>query len=171
MAGRRWRTSHLLSGVTLVAVVASVGVVALGVAEAGAASQSFTASGSGFEYQVPAGVTSIDVTVFGANGGHIGVASGGTGGRISATLPVTACEVLVVDVGGIGATGGTAADGAGGVHGGGSGGTSTGLIIGQGAGGGGESDVVRNGTPLLVAGGGGGGRRWWPRRPGGSSWW
>jgi hypothetical protein len=109
-------------------------------------SQTFAFTGGAQAFTVPAGVTSITIEAFGAQGGtgltnpNTGGAAG-LGGSVRATLTVTPGTVYQVNVGGRGA------DGAFGVSGG--------------AGGGGASDVRTGGNTLndrvLVAGGGGGG--------------
>jgi hypothetical protein len=113
-------------------------------------------------YDVPAGVTQLQVDMFGAQGGIYDVsncATGGFGGRTQATIAVTAGETLVVHVGGAGATyDGTWPDsGAGGYNGGGDGRVDS--VAGS-RGGGGASDVRRApyglDNRLVVAGGGGG---------------
>jgi hypothetical protein len=125
--------------------------------EVGAApqTQSWTTPGTS-TWVVPAGVTEIDVVVAGAAGGDQQTL-GGQGGRVSATVPVTAGETLTVTVGGRGEDGVGATPGAGGTGGGGAGGSSPGR---SGAGGGGASDIRQGGSTLtdrvVVAGGGGG---------------
>lgn len=96
-----------------------------------------------FSYEVPSGVTSVTVKVWGAGGGagagnnESGTGGdGGGGGYAKSVLTVTPSETLTVRVG----TGGT---GAGGSRRGGSGG--------------GYSAVLRSATFLVQAGGGGGG--------------
>jgi Glycine rich protein len=110
-------------------------------------------------YTVPAGVKSLTVTAVGAAGGNCTPAHGGSGATITATVPVTPGEALVVGVAGPGgACNGTAP---GGFGGGGAGGPDS-TSGGPGAGGGGAS-VVAPGTSspelaqaLVVAAGGGG---------------
>jgi hypothetical protein len=107
-------------------------------------------------WQVPAGVTAIDVTVSGAQGGPLAgtavLGSGGKGATVTAHLPVTPGETLDIQVGGSGGLS------AGGFGGGGDGGTNSTNALLSGGGGGGASSIVRvsTGTPLVVAGGGGG---------------
>jgi hypothetical protein len=113
-------------------------------------------------FTVPAGVSSITVTAYGAQGGAGYVAGGGPGGGAQAAFTVSPGDPVEVLVGGQG--GGWSGNGgnAGGFNGGGAGGSGFG-----GAGGGGASDV-RLGTcastlncqlddRALVGGGGGGG--------------
>lgn len=89
-------------------------------------------------WTAPAGVSSVDVTLYGANGGFSG-AAGGLGAEVTGTVAVTGGSTsLALTVGG--------SDG---YNGGGSGGDG-------GAKGGGATDLSLGGTLLLVAGGGGG---------------
>ena len=101
----------------------------------------FSATGSRENWNVPAGIVSIDVVLTGAAGGtgtSPSNSAGGKGAQISATNSVTPGETLITLAGGIGVS----ATGNGG------------------AGGGGGSFLVRNSntTALVVAGGGGGGQ-------------
>lgn len=118
-------------------------------------------------FTVPAGVTQLVVTAVGGGGGNGNGASGGTGGGLSAQVPVTPGQSLVVMVGGLGSSesgSNGAAGGTGHLLDGGSGGAGD---IGAGGGGGGGSAsyvAVSNlsnppllGQFLVVAGGGGGG--------------
>lgn len=121
---------------------------------------SYTGVAQGFT--VPAGVGSVTVAAFGAQGGHANLSDGGLGGEATATLSVNAGDVLEVLVGG---QGGIYTRGDGGFNGGGVGGAAgTG---GVGGGGGGGASDVRAGScagalscdlsaRVLVAGGGGG---------------
>ena len=116
----------------------------------------FNATGAVQTWTVPAGVSSITVDVFGAQGGNGYFGSGGLGGRVTGTKSVTAGQVLSIFVGGLGnnynyQTGG----GVGGFNGGGGG------YYYYGGTGGGASDIRIGGVALtdrfVVAGGGGGG--------------
>ena len=107
-------------------------------------SQVFTFTGASQTFVVPAGVTQITVDANGARGG--GFAFVAPGGRVVATIPVTAGETLIVNVGGEGGVNGQP-----GFNGGGQGGAGV-----NGAGGGGASDVRRGSTRVVVAGAGGG---------------
>lgn len=145
--------------------VAAVVVAVLGLpgAALAASAQTFVYTGSEQTYTVPAGVTEVNITAVGAQGGGgCMTVRGGRGGQISADFAVTPGENLYVEVGGRGGLvpgicqyGGTTA----GRNGGGTGGP-----IG-GGGGGGASDVrtlplAGSGTlssRMIVAGGGGGG--------------
>lgn len=130
-----------------------------------------------FTFVVPAGVTSLNLVAFGAQGGQGGTSpqggtgpAGGLGAEESATISVTPGQVLTVTVGGRGQVGSNSdgltpgLGGAGGSFGGGgnggAGGINTTLVLGASAGaggGGGQSSVFNSGTPLVIAGGGGGG--------------
>jgi hypothetical protein len=107
----------------------------------------YSTVGTGQSFTVPAGLSSLSVTLYGGRGGdnQSGVL-GGDGALVTAALSVTHGEVLGIDAGGAGHS--ELAGGAGGVNGGGSG-THSG-------GGGGSTDITSAGTLLLVAGGGGG---------------
>jgi hypothetical protein len=124
------------------------------------AQTTFTYTGAAQTYTVPAGVTSIQVECYGAQGGgDMGASAGGNGGYVSADLIVTPGQVLNVFVGGQGAlaTSNTVYT-PGGYNGGGNGIGNTSNYSGSG---GGASDVRIGGTALtdryVVAGGGGGG--------------
>lgn len=113
-------------------------------------------SGDAESFTVPAGVTSVRVTLNGAGGGSAGGEAISQGGQTTGTVAVVPGEVLAVTVGRFGDYGGTPAYGGGGSGGGcfGSG------LCGQGGGGltglwAGNSPFDR-GNALLIAGGGGG---------------
>ncbi|MFD1512468.1 glycine-rich protein [Halomarina rubra] len=111
-----------------------------------------------YTWQVPSGVESVEVDLYGAQGGK---SSGGLGGHVAGTLPVTPGETLTIRVGGQGATK------SGGYNGGGNGGEGHGSP--DGAGGGGASDIRQGGTALadrVVVAGGGGGRTYYSRNGG-----
>ncbi|MFD5483162.1 hypothetical protein [Streptomyces hawaiiensis] len=93
-------------------------------------------------FDVPAGVTSLDVRAWGEGGAGNSMASGGAGGFVAGTLKVTPGEALSVAVAGLNA--GDALGGKGGS---------------SGADRGGNSSAIRTsgGSALVVAGGGGGG--------------
>lgn len=115
-------------------------------------SQTFSYTGAAETFTVPAGVTSVNVEAYGAEGGVSYVSQpGGKGGRVQVTLPVTSGEALTVAVGGMGGTFASLTPGLPGFNGGGAGGGF------MGGGGGGASHVRRFLSPLVVAGGGGGG--------------
>ena len=119
--------------------------------------QTFNFTGAAQTFTVPAGVTQLTITAFGAQGGAGagGGLAGGLGGSASARITVTPGEVLTINVGGAGTSG--AGGGAGGFNGGGNAGAAIGN---QAGGGGGASDVRQGGVALanrvVVAGGGGG---------------
>jgi Bacterial Ig-like domain (group 3)/Glycine rich protein len=153
--------------------VAALGLAALPSASAAPASScssgtctvSFAVTGAPETWTVPAGVTTLNVTLAGASGGVGAILGhlGGTGGEATATVTVTPGEVLGVVVGDIG-TNGRALDSDESVFspgGYGGGGTGTPGEVTSGAGGGGGTFLARldgaQTTFLLVAGGGGGG--------------
>jgi hypothetical protein len=111
-------------------------------------SQTFYYTGAKQSFNVPSGVTSINVVADGAAGASYLPQKVALGGRTQATIPVTPDETLYVFVGGQGSTE------SGGFNGGG------GVPSGGGYGGGGASDVREVGHGLgdriLVAGAGGG---------------
>jgi len=115
-------------------------------------SKTFNFTGATETWVVPAGVTSINVTMSGAQGGSNSHSSGGEGGTVSAVLSVTPGETLHFNVGG------TTTTGTPGFNGGGNGGTNSSTWAARG--GGGASDIRSGGSALtnrvLVAGGGGG---------------
>jgi len=126
-------------------------------------SRTFTYTGNSQIFVVPPGVTSLNVEVSGAAGGHAssydGYAYGypGFGGMVEATIPVTPGQSLIITVGGAGQDATATTSGAGGFNGGASGGSYENTYLG--GGGGGASDI-RNapGTlaqRLVVAGAGG----------------
>ncbi|MFI5286360.1 MAG: IPT/TIG domain-containing protein [Candidatus Dormibacteria bacterium] len=125
--------------------------------------KTFTYTGSEQSWVVPAGVVDIDVAAVGGLGGascgggtcSYGLAPGGHGASVIATIPVTPGQTLYIEVGGNGNAGGT-------FNGGGSAGDFGGSFLG--GNGGGATDLrsvamASSGTlasRLLVAGGGGG---------------
>lgn len=121
-------------------------------------------NGSVQTWTVPACVTSITVTLNGAQGGQGGTGStyysvGGLGGKVVGTYNTTGGTVLNIYVGGRGQNQQSSTYGLGGYNGGGYGGYDGGSFIG--GGGGGATDIRVGGTALAnriaVAGGGGGG--------------
>ena len=122
-------------------------------------------------FTVPAGVTSIQLTVIGGGGGGGGADSspgsaGRAGARVSGTLAVSPGQILTISVGSGGGGGtsdqGSAPGGVGGTNNlGYSGGSGSAAgptpISGGGGGGGAASAVLVNGSPTVVAAGGGGG--------------
>ena len=109
-------------------------------------------------FTVPAGVTSLVATLYGAQGGGYGATANGGGGMIKARFPVTPGEVLQVQVGGGGRK---RVDFNPGSNGWPDGGEGAGDPAGTSAGGGGGSSDIRR-SPyattdrIVVAGGGGG---------------
>ncbi len=120
------------------------------------AGRDFLYSGSAQSFVVPAGVTSISLTMKGGSGGnsvHVGgtYSIGGAGGGVSAVIPVTPGSTLTVRTGAAGAACNPyGAFGSGGWPNGGNGNQ-------YGGGGGGSSSVWLGSTVLAEAGGGGGG--------------
>ncbi|MBK9300735.1 MAG: T9SS type A sorting domain-containing protein [Bacteroidetes bacterium] len=134
-------------------------------------SQTFSYTGSMQTFTVPAGITSVNIDAFGAQGGGSEACAppnqedGGLGGFASGTLSVIPGQVLNIFVGqkptmvpGIGQPGGYNGGGASGQYGG---------------AGGGASDVRVGGTALgdrvIVAGGGGGGNTGCPEHGAGGN--
>jgi hypothetical protein len=98
-------------------------------------------------FQIPSGVTSLQVDVVGASGaGFFPTQPPGARGRVQATIPVITGEILTIVVGGIGGL----SAGVGGFNGGGGAGLS------NGAGGNGGGLVGASGTGTCGGGGGGG---------------
>jgi len=118
--------------------------------------QTFSYTGAMQTFVVPAGVTSVNIDAFGAQGATANIGgTGGLGARAQGTLSVTPGQTLNIFVGGQN-----------GYNGGGTGGQNGNSVFGGpngglGANGGGASDVRVGGTALLnraiTAGGGGGG--------------
>ncbi|MEK7068925.1 MAG: glycine-rich protein, partial [Patescibacteria group bacterium] len=130
-----------------------------------AGTRTFNHTGGDQTFIVPAGVTSINVALWGANGGsRIGAGSGlessdgGIGGYTTGALSVTPGQVLGIVVGGSG-TGSAINIYTLGVKPGGYGGGGNGF---GGAGGGGRSAVRISNEDIMTAGGGGGADAdWW----------
>ncbi len=119
-----------------------------------AGTQTLSYTGAVQTFTVPYGVTSITLTVDGAQGASNagGDVAGGKGGSSTGTLAVTAGQVLDVYVGGAGS--GTT----GGFNGGGAGGTGSGTSSAGGGGGASDVRIAPYGAAdrIIVAGGGGG---------------
>jgi hypothetical protein len=142
--GSTYTTTSLAAGTTIYATQATINQ----------GSQTFNYTGSQQSWTVPAGVTSINVDVQGAQGGQTSYGTAGRGGRTQATIPVTPGSTLYINVGGQGnySTGGW--NGGGSPYG-------CNCV----GGGGGASDIRIGGNALanraIVAGGGGGGGYYW----------
>lgn len=93
--------------------------------------------------EVPAGVTSVQLSVCGAQGGGVNAAVGGSGAIVTRTISVTPGDILGFAIGGVGGTGTNSGAGAGGAVGGGRGGNKGSGNVG-GGGGGGWSGVFLN---------------------------
>ncbi len=129
-------------------------------------SATFNYTGGAQTLDRPLCVTSIAVDARGAAGGYsryndtLQHGVGGRGGRVQATLAITAADAVTVVVGGVGANGTATTGGAGGFNGGGGGGANIDSSIQTGGGGGGASDVRIGGVAVadrvVVAAGGGG---------------
>jgi gliding motility-associated-like protein len=112
-------------------------------------SQTFNSTGGVQSWTVPACVSSLTVTVAGAEGGGN---LGGNGAVITSTIPVQPGQVITMLVGGSGSSNGAA-----GFNGGGIGYVSNnGNTAYNSSGGGGATILNVNGTPYVIAGGGGG---------------
>ena len=151
--GRRWA---LVGALGLLAGVIAPLVVSGSVAGASTTVLLFSSATPGATtVTVPAGVTSVQITAVGGDGG-IGadsMSSGGQGAVVTATAAVVPNDALTVTVAANGANQTNCPPGAAGGSGAGTGGSATGC----GAGGGGASAVFEGATALVVAGGGGGG--------------
>jgi len=126
-----------------------------------------------YTYQIPEGVTSVNVDITGAGGGGGGNdagrngADGSAGGRVSGTVAVAPGDYLTIGVGqggrpassdARGTGGGAGGESLNGLYVGGRGGNAGGAgTSGGGGGGGGATVILRNGVPVAVAHGGGGG--------------
>jgi hypothetical protein len=116
---------------------------------------------------VPNGITSINVSVFGAAGGLAttdnitGDGIGGLGGSVKGNISVTPGETLTIRVGGRGTDANDTISGSGGFNGGGNGAAYYDFYTSASGGGGGASDITRIGidamSQKLVVGAGGGG--------------
>lgn len=119
-------------------------------------------------YIVPAGVTTVRIVARGGAGGEQSSVNGNAGALVTATLAVTAGQILQYVVGGNGGLAGAASPGLGGYNGGGDGGAADMAYAsyGNAAGGGGATDIrvcasadtslCSLADRILVAGGGGG---------------
>ncbi len=121
----------------------------------------FSAMASVQTWVVPAGITSVDIIVTGADGGnHYPASNGGSGATASAIFAVTPGETLQIVAGEAGASDGNSSGGSGGGGGGGSGvrraAGSVILMVAGGGGGGGYNTTGGGGTTTAGAGNGGG---------------
>jgi hypothetical protein len=183
-AGRSWRTVvGLVASVTAALALPFIATASGGVARAGTphpraaattqhgvtpssgdraqcqlpTASTFTYAGHPVQCTVPAGISSLTVTVIGGQGGTCtDCGAGGRGGEVIATVPVRAGDPIRIWVGQQGQS-----QGGWGLAGGGARGTSPASSAKNGAGGGGSSAVAigtsDTAAPLVVAGGGGGG--------------
>jgi len=103
------------------------------------------ASGSDQYFTPPAGVTSVTVVVIGGGGASAPSYTGGSGGYVSGTLPVTPLTQYTITIGQGGISGTNGSWGGGGAAGGASSG-----------GGAGRSAIILSGSDVVTAGGGGG---------------
>ena len=103
------------------------------------------ASGSDQYFTPPAGVTSVSVVLNGGGGASAPSYTGGSGGYVSGTFPVTPLTQYTIVIGQGGLTGTSGSWGGGGPAGGASSG-----------GGGGRSAIILSGSDVVTAGGGGG---------------
>jgi hypothetical protein len=120
----------------------------------------FNYTGAAQTWTVPAGVSSVNVDMAGAQGATVTGDNGGNGGRTQVTVPATPGDVWQINVGGQGS--GNVAGFNGGGNGTAGGFSSKTYVPASGAGGGASDIRVPNSSPTLanrtvVAGGGGGG--------------
>lgn len=128
--------------------------------------QVFTYTGADQTFEVPCGITSISVKIWGAGGGGNGGGntenggSGGAGGFVSGTYTTTGGTTLTITVGGGGSSnrGGTQGNAGAVAYGGGGRGFQGGPY--NSGSGGGRSAISLGSNYIAVAGGGGGGGGW-----------
>jgi hypothetical protein len=161
---RRWGPRLRLGAAALVTGGAVVIPMLATATPAAAATVSTFSYSSGYQFfTVPAGVSTLYITVDGGSGadgqGIAGGGPGGPGGEVRGDLAVTPGEVLTLWVGGAGQADGGQGFGAPGHDDfeGGTGGPGYGTGTGNGGGGGGASYIGVNNTIMMLAGGGGGG--------------
>jgi hypothetical protein len=146
----------------------SLALIGGNAATAQAATTTFAFTGTTQTFIVPSGVTSVHAVAIGGRGGTGGQsgAAGGFGATATADIPVTAGQVLFIEVAGNGSAAVLGASGTAGFNGGGAGGASGDATLGAGGGGGGGATDIRTtppgdagtlGSRLIIAGGGGGG--------------
>ena len=168
-------TSGLLAGAVALAPPAAA-ANAVASCTGGTCTITFNSTSTTYSWTVPAGVSSIDVTVVGAKGGStagfngscVYMANGGTGAVVGATIAGLSGETLTIATAAFATQGNcyptwpNQTPGASGYGQGGYGGTgrlgytNTTMWYFNGAPGGGASAISLGGTPLVVAGGGGG---------------
>jgi hypothetical protein len=121
------------------------------IGSSGTVTSTFAYTGATQTYTVGAGITSLNVYLWGAaGGGYVSPAgTGGAGAMVQGVLAVTPGQVLTILVGG----GGQVSSGSGGAGGFGGGGSGTN----QYGGGGGRSYISISGAEVVIAGAGGGG--------------
>ena len=133
------RLKRLITSVLAVASIASINAQT---------TTTYSFTGSPQSWTVPSCVSSITVTVAGADGGG---SAGGNGATVTATIPVNPGDVITMNAGGTGVAGGV------GYGGGGTGVLSNNGVSGYASyGGGGASTLSVNGTTVIIAAGGGG---------------
>jgi hypothetical protein len=126
----------------------------------------FAYTGADQTWTVPQGVTSINVQLWGAQGGgdnYVNNATGGYGGYVNGVLTVTPGQVLTIVVGQGGIKYHTQmTNGSDATYGGGGGAVTSDLYSNCGGSGGGRSAISSGGSDLVTAGGGGGGKVTYP---------
>ncbi len=126
------------------------------IALGGTITNTFSFTGNTQTFVVPAGVTTLQVEAWGAQGNfNANSVPGGLGGYAKGILTVTPGSTLFIEVGG-----GGSVTASGGYNGGGAAGSNTGCTQAVGGGGGGASDVRVGGIGLanrIIVGAGGGG--------------
>ncbi len=175
--GTRWSRRGVVTGLVLLPMVVAAGAAGTSAASGAAPRLTKTFASPGkFTWKVPAGVTKVTFTVYGASGGNVTtgspvslLATGGPGGVTTATVTVRPGTVFGVVVGGRGGDSHDLTRGIGGFNLGGFGAAGGGATAAfAGAGGGGASDIrlatsgkkcalnCGIGSRIIVAGGGGG---------------
>jgi hypothetical protein len=140
------------AGAALLAAVCAAGLLA-GAGSALAEEAKFTFTGAEQEFKVPTGVTSVEVTAVGDEGGTaVNAAPGGVGAIVTGKLSVKPEQVLYVEVGGVPFNGGGAS-----FNGGKGGGASDVRTASIGAEPSPGNEASLNSRLLVAAGGGGGG--------------
>lgn len=169
MEGRRRQTVALALSALLVAACGGAVAVhdtpAHAAADRGARGDVTVRFDHDSSFTIPAGISTVSVTVIGAGGGTGGsggdpALGGRAGNEVTANVDVTSLGSRTLQVV-VGEAGGAAVDRAGagghGFGGGGAGGVNSSPAS-SGGGGGGGSAISVDGSPIVVAGGGGGGQ-------------